>query len=148
MRRTIDCKIKRRLGGKLPTKGTPKSACYDLYAREIKRVESEGGLYKVSLGVHMEPEHGYRVAIYPRSSISGTGWVLANSVGVGDEDYRGEYLAYFRKVKGDAPFPYTLDDRVCQMELVEWNDINFTVVDELSDTERGEGGFGSTGKSD
>lgn len=140
----VDCKIKIAEGGKMPTKGSEKAACYDLYARKIEYKRS--GLYKVWLGVHLEPNPGYRVALYPRSSIAKTGWLLANSVGVGDEDYRGEYLAYFAQIDMSNDFPYKVGDRVVQMELVPWEEINFKKVEKLTDTNRGYGGFGSTGK--
>ncbi len=142
--KTIKAKIKLIEGGKKPFKATPNSACLDLYAREIIMVNHL--LYKVKLGVAIEPQEGYRVALYPRSSISKTGWILANSIGIGDNDYRGEYLAYFTRIDKNKPFPYSVGDRVCQFELVPYNDIEIEYVVELSDTHRGNGGHGSSGK--
>lgn len=140
----LGCKIKIFDGGKMPTKGTERSACYDMYAREIEEIDEF--TYKVRLGVALQPQSDYRVAIYPRSSISGTGFVLGNSVGVGDEDYTGEYMVVFKRVDFRHPFPYKVGDRVAQFELVPWYNIDFEIVDELGSTERGSGGFGSTGK--
>lgn len=93
----IKCKIKLSPNGQVPTKESENSACYDMYAREIESTD-DPDLIKVYLGVHLEPQSGYRVAIYPRSGISKTGWILANCIGIGDNDYRGEYIAYFRRI--------------------------------------------------
>jgi len=139
--------------GKVPYKKHQDDACYDMYAAEITQVRP--GLVRVRLGVAIQPPEGYRVAIYPRSSISHTGWSLANSLGVGDNNYTGEYAAVFQATPIGynfrlneftyAPFPYKVGDRVCQMELVTYKQIDWDVVDTLDDTERGDGGFGSTG---
>lgn len=136
-------KVKKIADGKMPHKVHDNDACYDMYAREVRRINDN--LYEVKLGVALQPEDGYRIAIYPRSSISSKGWVLANSVGVGDNNYTGEYKAYFAKV-GKAPFPYKVGDRVCQMEVVSYGQINFETVHTLKKTDRGDGGFGSTDK--
>lgn len=150
----LKTKVKIMDGGKLPTKSNPNDACYDLYARRIE-VNPDRGWAEVSLGVHFQPEQGYRVALYPRSSLSMSGWVLANSVGVGDQEYTGEYKAIFRAFPTRIAdqrflvyplFPYKKGDRVLQMELLPWYDIEFHIVEELEETVRGKGGFGSTGK--
>lgn len=146
----LNCKIKLIQGGKLPFKKHQEDACYDLFVRKIEYIRED--VRKVSLGVALQPQESYRVALYPRSSISKTGWVLANSVGVGDNNYTGEYSAYFNRVipndHSSVPFPYKVGDRCIQMELVPYNDIEFEVVDDLDETTRGSGGFGSTGKID
>ena len=161
----MNCKVKLFEGGVIPSKKSESDACYDMYARSVEVVNSN--LVKVYLGVALAPEVGYRVAIYPRSSISKTGWMLANSVGVGDNNYRGEYMAYFVKVSGkscglspcsveadawedhfspDAEDLFSVGDRVAQMELVRYNSVEFQEVEDLGSTDRGAGGFGSTGK--
>jgi dUTP pyrophosphatase len=81
--------------------------------------------------------------VFPRSSIRKTDLLLSNSVGVIDAGYRGEIQATFKKTGGAV---YKIGDRGAQLiiiphPIVEWNEVN-----ELNNTERGEGGFGSTGK--
>ena len=129
----------------MPIKKSSQDACYDMFARTVTRLSDL--LCKVELGVAIQPQFGHRIAIYPRSSISYTGWVLANCVGVGDENYRGEYTAIFASLRQGASFPYKVGDRVCQMEILPYNEITFTVVEELPTSDRGEEGFGSTGNN-
>lgn len=157
----VKCDVKVIEGGKLPVKQHYEDACFDMFAREIEFITST--LVKVKLGVALQPELGWRVALYPRSSVSKTGWMLANGVGVGDRGYTGEYCAYFNLVqpqdkelvqrnenqlifKDKYPFPYKEGDRCLQMELVPYNYVVLNEVKELQPTSRGEGGFGSTGK--
>lgn len=144
----IKAKVEIVPGGRLPEKQHPEDACYDMYARQA-HIPLDGRECIIDLGVKIQPEKGYRVAIYPRSSLSSKDWVLANSVGVGDQNYTGEYRAVFKFIGRGSPHgrqPYYKGDRVVQMELVPWNDIDFEVVESLEQTDRGEGGFGSTGK--
>ena len=101
------------------------------------------------LGVALEIPNGFVGLVFPRSSIRKTRLQLSNSVGVIDSGYRGELQATFNKIittienqKND----YKVGDRVCQLMIIPHPTIEFNEVNELSDTERGEGGFGSTGK--
>ncbi len=73
------------------------------------------------------------------------GLFLTNGVGTGDPDYRGSYRANFYNFIDSRP-NYEVGDRIIQIVFPHGYEINWIVVDELSDTERGEGGFGSTGK--
>ena len=68
---------------------------------------------------------------------------MSNCIGTGDEDYRGEYMAIFYHVIPSLP-PYNVGDRILQIQLRNREDIDFIQVQELSDTDRGTGGFGST----
>lgn len=144
----LKAKIKLIEGGKVPVKGSEKASCYDLFARKTEMVAPDK--FKVWLGIQVEPPEGYDVRLYPRSSIGKTDWMLANSVGIGDEDYRGEYIANFFRVKHEDEAcdegPYKVGDRCIQMEIVKKDQVDFEIVDELSQTKRGENGFGSTGK--
>jgi len=92
----------------------------------------------------MEMPEGYVGLIFPRSSISKTDHYLRNSVGVIDSGYRGEI-----KVRMSTPLlggvEYKVGDRVAQLVIMKLPWVNLQEVDELSDTDRGEGGFGSTG---
>jgi len=71
---------------------------------------------------------------------------LSNSVGVIDSGYRGELQATFKKTNGLDSLAYKVGDRIAQIMIIPHPPIEFDEVDELSDTERGDGGFGSTGK--
>jgi dUTP pyrophosphatase len=73
-----------------------------------------------------------------------TGLILSNCVGTGDEEYRGEYQAFFYHVIPTLP-PYNVGDRILQIQLKTREDVVFEITDELSDTQRGTKGFGSTG---
>jgi dUTP pyrophosphatase len=96
-------------------------------------------------GLAMEIPQGYVGLVYPRSSIHKYELTLSNSVGVIDSGYRGEIRAVFKKTNGLDSLKYQKGDRILQIIIVPYPKITFTEVDELSETERGEGGFGSTG---
>jgi dUTP pyrophosphatase len=108
------------------------------------------------LGIALEIPNGFVGLVFPRSSIRKTGLQLSNSVGVIDSGYRGELQATFNKIFGSEGFYdetkmqtnefYKVGDRVAQIMIIPHPPIEFEEADELSDTERGEGGFGSTGK--
>jgi dUTP pyrophosphatase len=110
------------------------------------------------LGIALEIPKGFVGLVFPRSSIRKTGLQLSNSVGVIDSGYRGELQATFNKLfGGEAMYDemkvkeiqpndfYKVGDRVAQIMIIPHPPIEFEVSDELSNTERGEGGFGSTG---
>ena len=80
----------------------------------------------------------------PRSSIHKTGLILCNSQATGDEPYTGEYQLFFYRFDKTLP-EYDIGDRICQMKVGLTPIIDFEVVDELQSTQRGAGGFGSTG---
>jgi dUTP pyrophosphatase len=111
------------------------------------------------LGIALEIPYGFVGLVFPRSSIRKTGLQLSNSVGVIDSGYRGELQATFNKLfGGEAMYDemkvkeiqpndfYKVGDRVAQIMIIPHPPIEFEEANELSDTERGEGGFGSTGK--
>jgi dUTP pyrophosphatase len=94
-------------------------------------------------GIAVEIPQGFVGLVFPRSSIRKTDLVLSNSVGVIDSGYRGELQATFKK---NGLNKYEVGDRGAQIMIVPYPQIEFEEVEELSNTERGEGGFGSTGK--
>ena len=111
------------------------------------------------LGIALEIPYGFVGLVFPRSSIRKTGLQLSNSVGVIDSGYRGELQATFNKLfGGEAMYDemkvkeiqpndfYKVGDRVAQIMIIPHPPIEFDEANELSDTERGDGGFGSTGK--
>jgi deoxyuridine 5'-triphosphate nucleotidohydrolase len=91
----------------------------------------------------VEPPEGYYIEVVPRSSIVKTGYILANSVGIIDPGYRGEVMIALTKVDPKAP-PLELPFTLCQLVLRKRNPFTVEVVTNLGDTERGDGGFGST----
>ena len=100
----------------------------------------------IPTGLKIELEHGYEAQIRPRSGLSiKHGISLINCVGTVDEDYRGEVCVGLVNVSNE---PYTIqpDERIAQMVIAKYEQAEIQVVTELSDTERGIGGFGSTGK--
>ena len=101
-------------------------------------------------GIAMEIPKGYVGLVFPRSSIRKTDLSLTNCVGVIDSGYRGEIQATFKKVFGKNDvrldeLDYKVGDRIAQIMIIPYPSVTFVEVDELSQTDRGEGGFGSTG---
>jgi len=102
-------------------------------------------IYKTGLAVEI-PE-GYVGLIFPRSSNRKTGAYMANHVGVIDSGYRGEIMVTFKNRDfHNWTAPYEVNDRIAQLIILPYPNIEFNVVFDLSETERGEGGHGSTGK--
>ena len=104
--------------------------------------------FDVSYGTDLAIEipNGFVGLVFPRSSIRKYELVLSNSVGVIDSGYRGELQATFKKENGLDSLAYKVGDRIAQNMIIPYPPIEFDEVAELSDTERGDGGFGSTGK--
>lgn len=145
-------KIKLLPGGKMPVKKTAGAAAWDCFARENVTVGSKPVL--VGLGFMAEPPKGYYLEIVPRSSIGlKTDLRQPNSVGIIDQDYRGEVKVMYESRVRKTPLDYACviehkikaGDRIAQMILRKMEEADLVEVDELSETERGSGGFGSTG---
>ena len=117
-------------------------ACFDLVA--TKKFYDEYGNTCYSFGLAFEIPHGFCGLIFPRSSNCKKSLLLANSVGVIDSGYRGEVSARFKPtmIYGDE---YKVGDRVAQMMIVPVPRIEFELSEELTETSRGEGGYGSSG---
>lgn len=142
-------KIKRlRPDAQLPSRATQGSAGYDLYACIEQPVVIEAGeSVKIPTGIAIELEsENYVALLFARSSM-GTkyGVAPANAVGVIDSDYRGEVCVCLRNYSGTA---YTVQpqDRIAQLLVLPVDLPQIEEVEELSDTCRGQGGFGSTGR--
>lgn len=103
-------------------------------------------------GLAVEIPEGYVGLVFPRSSNRKTDAYMGNHVGIIDSGYRGEIMLSFKHRDGShsnicySPKPYDVGDRVGQLIILPYPQINFVEVDELSESERGEGGHGSTGK--
>jgi dUTP pyrophosphatase len=131
----------------LPQKGSEKAAAYDVYAYiEGGSVEiAPHKTVKVGTGLAMAPEDGYYIGVYARSGLSTKeGLRPSNCVGICDEDYRGEYIVALHN-DHDEPRTVNHGERIAQIKLEKRYDMEFEEVDELDETERGAGGFGSTG---
>lgn len=126
-----------------PSKGHPSDAGYDLTVlRKHKDLDDQTALYDTGLKVQIDA--GYYVEIMPRSSISKSGYMLANSVGIIDNGYTNNLYVALRRVNPNAPeieFPY----RCAQLIIRKQYDVELLEVSQFKSTDRGDGGFGSTG---
>jgi len=132
----------------LPFKKHNSDLCYDLYATSKKDLGN--GYYEYGTGISLQLVGGvdslnYGFEIKPRSSVWKTGMRLTNCTGVIDRDYTGEIKAVFFDECSELP-NYEIGDRICQISLVCTKPLCFEVVDKLEETERGSGGYGSTGR--
>lgn len=138
-------KVKRFMNGVLlPKMGSAAAAGMDFYQPESVVVEPHQTQY-VTLGLAMEIPKGYMLMLAPRSSMSKTPLVIPNSFGVIDADYRGEIKGIFKNTSDDE-YLIQKGDRLLQGILVPVGALKLLEVDELTETVRGTGGIGSTGK--
>lgn len=142
-----DVKVKLlKKGAKIPVYGTKYSAGADLCACLEEAVTLQPGETRlISIGISMEIPEGYAGLVFARSGLATKrGLAPANKVGVIDSDYRGEF---FVPLRNQSPEPQTVEpgERIAQMILMPYLCANFLESQCLSDTQRGEGGFGSTG---
>jgi dUTP pyrophosphatase len=132
---------------KLPTRGSVFSAGFDLYAdNNVDITIHPHETRKIGTGLALEIPDGYYGAIFARSGLATKeGLRPANCVGICDSDYRGEYIV---AIHNDSNEDRVIEpkERIAQLIIMQYPHITFEEVDELSDTSRGEGGFGSTGK--
>lgn len=130
-----------------PTRGSEYAAGYDLYAATANPVTiPPHETIKVGTGLAFELPNNIFAGIFARSGLATKkGLRPANCIGVCDSDYRGEYIV---ALHNDLDQPQTIEpgERIAQMILLPFYPMILQEVEELSDTERGEGGFGSTGK--
>ena len=144
----IDVKIKKLKENAItPTKGSEDSAGADLYAlldKDITLAPSE--TFMVPTGLALELPKGTVGLIYARSGIATKrGLAPANKVGVIDNDYRGEVMVALHN-HSDKPQTITNGERIAQLVVMPYYSVSFIESTELSETDRGEGGFGSTGR--
>ena len=147
----------------LPAYQTEGAACCDLH---VKSIEIKGHRMICHTGLHVALPEGYEMEIRPRSGLTKTKLIIANSPGTVDADYRGEILVIFEAIDGinlfpyynnyinngvtsELHFPYGVGDRCAQLlirryEEIAWHEVD--TLEELGETKRGHGGHGSTGK--
>jgi len=132
----------------IPTYAHPGDAGMDVVATSVNITDD---YIEYGTGLSFEVPEGYCMLIFPRSSNSKKDLILANSVGILDSTYRGELKLRFKKCYQPVIYGlvartvYNVGDKVGQIMILPYPQINFTEVDSLSETERGDGGFGSTG---
>lgn len=140
----------------IPKQATELAGGWDVVVTEI--IQEADDFVICKLGFALQPPSNYKITLVPRSSLTKTKWLLQNSPGLGDPDYLGEYQYRFRCIPINYNdsfghrnfdyqlFPFNVGDRIGQIYLEEIIPIEFEEVEELSITERNDGGFGSTGK--
>lgn len=128
----------------LPTRGSEDAAGLDLYCPFHIKVPADSQK-KIPLGVAVEIPKGHMGLLVPRSSMSKTPLRCANSVGIIDEDYRGELSIVYENVSC-KDYEIARGDRIAQLIIVPIAVVDVEEAQTLSETERGEGGYGSTGK--
>lgn len=140
--------VKVRSDAKVPTRGSAFAAGYDLYAACDNPVEILPGETKmIGTGLSIQPPHGYFGAIFARSGLATKqGLRPANCVGVCDEDYTGEYIVAMHNDCINVTRYVHPGDRIAQLVFIPYLNVMFDEVECLDKTNRGDGGFGSTGK--
>ena len=134
-----------------PTKSHDTDAGFDFYCTSIE-YEWAGAYFKYHTGIAVEIPDGMVGLAFPRSSVIKTGLMLKNSVGVIDSPYRGEIIFMFHKLTSNSQVVspateiYKIGDRIGQMVFLDLPKITLIEAEELTETERGTGGFGSTNK--
>lgn len=131
---------------KVPTRGSEYAAGYDLYAATDYDIEiAPHSTVKIGTGISVELPNGTFGAIFARSGLATKkGLRPANCVGVCDSDYRGEYIVPMHN-DTDEVMTIASGERIAQLIVMPFVGIEFNIVDELTKTKRGDGGFGSTG---
>jgi dUTP pyrophosphatase len=111
-----------------------------------REIENTSFSVSYGFGIAMEIPKGFVGLVFPRSSVRNQDLILSNCVGVIDSGYRGELQATFKKINGLDSIKYKVGERGAQIIILPYPTIYMTEVPELSNTDRGTGGFGSTGK--
>ncbi len=136
-----------RADAKPPMRAHKTDAGWDLFAYGCV-INNQTRCWDYGTGIAVEIPPGHFGACFPRSSIRKYGLMLSNSVGVIDAGYRGEIVFSFRNTDPHCNFPerrYNNGDRIGQLVILPLPEVEFVKVSELSNSERGEGGFGSSG---
>lgn len=138
----------------IPKKAHDSDACYDIVATSKEDLGDGRIKYGLGFGLQMETQNEVnktvlnsvrQIDLRARSSVHKTGMILSNCIGTGDEGYTGEYQAVFYDVIKSLP-NYEVGDRILQMQVQFSKNVEFEEVDELGETERGDNGWGSSGK--
>ena len=147
---TIKLKIQRHYDRMpLPAKAHPSDAGFDLTAMGVE--ETRPGIFAFDAGISVEVEKGYYCEIVPRSSIVKTNFMLGNSIGIIDPDYRGRIRVVLRYLgqhpkRGMAEAEEMVGSRIAQLLVRRLEAVVIESVEQLTETPRGAGGFGSSGQ--
>lgn len=130
-----------------PVKATTGSAAFDLTCTDITTEINEAGelILVYHTGIAVEIPEGYYGMLCMRSSVFKKTLTMCNAVGIVDSDYRGEITGRFRSTVPVVPAVYKPQERFAQLLILPVEDVTFTEASELSITDRGENGYGSTG---
>lgn len=131
----------------VPTKAHATDAGFDLYCTS-KEVDWDKRQIICHTGLAFEIPEGFVGLLFPRSSVSNKPLIMANSVGVIDSCYRGEVTAKFNitDMRQSGMNHYQVGNKVAQIIIIPYPEIEFEEAEELSETDRGTGGYGSTGR--
>ncbi len=132
---------------KIPTRGSENAAGWDLYALGESSVDFRRSV-KVRTGLHVAIPEGFEGQVRARSSLGAKGLILPHSIGTIDSDYRGELFVLMTWIGDGDSYTIKSGERIAQLLISPVPDVSFEEVDleELSETARGSGGFGSTGR--
>ena len=128
----------------VPIKAHASDAGFDMTCTRYEVTNGELFAYHTDIAVEI-PE-GHVGLLFPRSSVFKQDLFLTNSVGVVDSGYRGEVMFKFKPICSDVKQHYQVGDRIGQLIIIPYPEVEFVETDELSDSERGEGGYGSSGR--
>lgn len=143
---SIKIKMAENCADLAPAKAHPDDAAFDLRSR-VEMELPPGRSVLVPTGLFLELPPGYEAQVRPRSGLAlKHNLMLTNSPGTIDAGYRGE-VGVIMFNAGSEPFPVKRGDRIAQMVIAQLPEVELTFADELSETGRGAGGFGSTGRS-
>jgi len=144
----IDIKVKKITDtAKMPTRAYDGDAGWDLYVDSNHIFDDDKPTRKMlcKFGIALEIPKGYVGLIFPRSSIYKTSLRLSNCVGVIDSGYRGEVKAVFDFIDSEQGISWLVSGRAAQIVFMKIPDVQLIQADELSKSQRGEGGYGSSG---
>ena len=130
---------------RMPSFGSSGAACFDIYSDSPSTIISPGETVIIKTGLSAEIPLGLAMKIYSRSGYAFNGLIVGNAPGVIDSDFRGE-IGVILHNHSRTPHEVIRGQRVAQGEITEVLQVSFDNVLFLSETERGQGGFGSTGK--
>ena len=134
-------------GARLPTRGSEYAAGWDLYALEEYVVPFRKSV-KLRTGLRVAIPVGYEGQVRARSSLGSKGLILPHSIGTIDADYRGELFVLMTWIGEGESYRVNAGERIAQLLISPIPEVSFKEVsiEELGDTKRGDGGFGSTGR--
>ena len=142
----INLPIQLEEGAQMPTYAHDTDAAADLYAADTIVLPAHSTSNMIRTGVHIALPEGWMAMIFPRSSIGAkTGLRLSNSAGIIDSGYRGALGILYDNIS-DSDYTINVGDRIAQLLVMPSYHFRAKVVDTLDDTDRGQGGFGSSGK--